>query len=59
MKEPKKIPLDPSTPRTKSVKSFRLNSIDKDKTQDDLYMPDNDSLYIPIENENTQKSTET
>ena len=59
MKEPKKIPLDPSTPRAKSVQSLPLNKIYPEKMQDDLYVPDRDSVYILINNENTKKSTET
>jgi hypothetical protein len=59
MKEPKKIPLDPSTPKAKSVKLFPLNKIYPEKMQDDIYMPDNDSIYTKIDNENTKKSTET
>ena len=59
MKEPEKIPLDPSTPRAKSVRSFPLNKTRPEKIQDDLYRPDNDSVYIPINHEDSEKSTET
>ena len=60
MKEPNKIPLDSSTPRAKSVPTFRLNKIYPEHMTDDLYMPDNDSVYTQnTDNENIKKSTET
>jgi len=59
MKEPEKIPLDPSTPRAKSVQSFPLNKIYPEKIQNDFYRPDNDSIYNSINDEDSKKSTET
>ena len=59
MKEPKRIPLDPSTPRAKDVKRIPLPKIYPEKMTDDLYRPDNDSIYTPINNEDSKKSTET
>ena len=51
MKEPEKIPLDPSTPRAKSVKTIRLFPVVK---SNDLLL-DKDK----INNEDSKKSTET
>ena len=59
MKEPEKIPLNPSTPRSKSVQKFPLNKIYPENIKDNLYRPDNDSAYIPIKNEDTQKISKT
>jgi hypothetical protein len=62
MKEPEKIPLDPSTPRTKSINKFPLPKLYPEAMTDDIYIrPDNDSVYIPINknNENFNESTET
>lgn len=59
MKEPKKIPLNPSTPRSKSVQKFPLNKIYPDNTHNSLYRPDNDSIYTEIKNEDTEESTQT
>ena len=53
-KEPKKIPLDPDTPRAKSVPLIKMPPLS------DNIRPDNDSIYIPINNnENSTESTKT
>jgi hypothetical protein len=62
MKEPNRIPLDPSTPTAKKVKTFPLNKIYPESMDDDVYIrPDNDSVYVPINtnNENSKQSSET
>jgi hypothetical protein len=59
MKEPEKIPLDPSTPRTKSVNKFPLNKLYPEKTSDDLYRPDRDSIYTEIKDEDSKESNKT
>ena len=59
MKEPEKIPLDPSTPRTKSVNKFPLNKLYPEKTSDDLYRPDSDSIYTEIKDEDSKESNKT
>lgn len=57
MKEPKKIPLNPETPRAKTVSLIKMPA--------SSIMPDNDSIYIPIkdksnlENENTTEGSQT
>jgi len=58
MKEPERIPLDPSTPKAKSVTKIPLPKIYPEAMIDDVYMPDNDSIYVTIKNEDTQKSPE-
>jgi hypothetical protein len=56
MKEPERIPLDPSTPRAKDVKRIPLPKIYPEKMTDDLYRPDRDSIYTNInDNENSKK----
>jgi hypothetical protein len=47
MKEPKKIPLDPSTPRSKEVKKYPLQKKDTPLADDTYVRPDNDSIYTP------------
>lgn len=59
MKEPKKIPLDPSTPRAKSVQIFPLPQIYPENIADDLYRPDNDSIYTKINHEDSKESPKT
>jgi hypothetical protein len=60
MKEPERIPLNPETPTAKKVKSFPLQRLYPEPMTDDLYMPDNDSVYTQDKtNENIKKSTET
>lgn len=59
MKEPERIPLDPSTPKTKSVNKIPLPKIYPDTMIDDVYIPDNDSVDNRITNEDTQQSTKT
>ena len=59
MKEPEKIPLNPSTPRSKSVQKFPLNKIYPENIKDNLYRPDNDSVYTEIKHEDTEESTQT
>jgi hypothetical protein len=59
MKEPNKIPLDPSVPRAKSVKIFPLNKIYPENIKDDLYRPDNDSIYTAINHEDSKESPKT
>lgn len=50
MKEPEKIPLDPTTPKAKEVKKYPLNKLYPQTMEDDVYIrPDNDSIYTPIE----------
>ena len=44
-KEPKRIPLNPATPRTHKPKSFPLPALYPETMSDDVYMPDNDSVY--------------
>lgn len=49
MKEPNKIPLDPSTPKAKDVKKYPLTRY-PEAMEDDIYIkPDNDSVYTPID----------
>ena len=59
MKEPIRIPLDPSTPKAKSVNKIPLPKIYPEPILDDVYTPDNNKLYIPINNEDSKQSTET
>jgi hypothetical protein len=59
-KEPNKIRLT-ETPSTKEVKKIPLPPIDPNKYDldmiDDVYIkPDNDSIYIPIDNENNPEN---
>lgn len=50
MKEPNKIPLDPSTPKAKEVKKYPLNKLYPQSMEDDVYVrPDNDSVYVPVD----------
>jgi len=50
MKEPQKIPLDPSTPKAKQVKQLPLRGLYPEAMHDDVYIrPDNDSVYKPID----------
>jgi hypothetical protein len=50
MKEPQKIPLDPSTPKAKQVKQLPLRGLYPEAMHDDVYIrPDNDSVYIPVD----------
>lgn len=53
MKEPKRIPLDPSTPTAKKAKTFPLNKLF------DENIPDNTSTNTQNNNENTEESTKT
>lgn len=51
MKEPNKIPLDPSTPKTKEVNKYPLNKLYPQSMEDDVYIrPDKNSVYTPINN---------
>ena len=63
MKEPQRIPLNPSAPRAKSVKLTPLKQLTlfDDDIDADNVMPDNDSIYIRTTNinENLKESTET
>jgi len=53
MKEPEKIPLNPQSPRAKSVPLIKMPPIDNIK-------PDNDSVYTTINNnENSKESPKT
>lgn len=57
MKEPNPKPIDPETPRAKSVKSYRLTQLYPQAMEDDVYIrPDNDSVYKPIELEKINKT---
>lgn len=59
MKEPQKIPLDPSTPRAKDVQRIPLTKIVQDLADGDD-RPDRDSIYTKInDNENFTESTKT
>lgn len=56
-KEPKRIKLS-ETPSQKDVKRIPLppiNQYDIDMVDDIYIKPDNDSIYNPINNENTQQ----
>ena len=58
MKEPNKIPLDPSTPKTKQVQTIPMPKLYPEPINDDLYVSDD----IIIKNtkktdENSEKST--
>jgi hypothetical protein len=47
MNEPNPKPIDPATPRAKSVKSYRLSQLYPQSMEDDVYIkPDNDSLGV-------------
>lgn len=50
MKEPERIPLNPDTPRTHKPKSYPLKALFPETMNDDLYRPDRDSIYVPIDN---------
>lgn len=58
MKEPNKIPLDPSTPKTKEVNKYPLNKLYPQSMEDDVYTPINNPLETKFEsdNENNQDS---
>lgn len=65
MKEPERLPLDPTTPRTHKPKTYRLEPLQRIQSEEH-YRPDNDSVYVPITDnhitnyyENSQESTET
>lgn len=59
MKEPNKIPLDPSTPRAKDVKKIPLTRLDQVSIEDED-RPDRDSIYTTIKNnENFAESPKT
>jgi hypothetical protein len=50
MKEPKHIPLNPEAPRSKKVETTPMPQLYADRMEDDVYIrPDNDSIYIPVE----------
>lgn len=50
MKEPEKIPLNPQSPRAKSVPLIKMPPVDNIK-------PDNDSVYIQIDNNEDSKES--
>lgn len=59
-KEPNKIRLN-ETPSAKDVKKIPLppinpNQYDIDMSDDVYIKPDNDSIYTPIDNENTEQN---
>jgi len=50
MDKPNLKPIDPETPRAKSVKSYPLEKLYPQSMDDDVYIrPDRDSIYTPIE----------
>lgn len=50
MKEPQKIPLDPSTPKAKQVRQLPLPGLYPEAMHDDVYVrPDSDSVYVPVD----------
>lgn len=56
MKEPKRIPLDPSIPKAKDVKKYPLVNY-PEPMEDDIYIrPDSDSVYTPIELDKINKT---
>lgn len=51
--EPTRLKLNPETPVHKNVNKFPMPSLNKDDSydvtmKDDVYMPDNDSVYVPV-----------
>jgi len=56
MNKPVPKPINPETPRAKSVKIYPLNNIYPDSMKDDVYIrPDRDSIYSPIDLEKTKE----
>lgn len=50
MKEPERTPLDPTTRRAKKVTPIPMRSkLYPQSMNDDLYYPDSDSVYTPID----------
>jgi hypothetical protein len=50
MNKPNPKPIDPETPRAKSVKSYSLNQLYPESMEDDVYIkPNNHSVYVPID----------
>lgn len=58
MKEPEKIPLDPSTHKVKSVNKIPLPKLYPETMLEDIYISNND-IYIYTDNENSQESNKT
>lgn len=57
MDKPNPKPIDPETPRAKSVKLYPLDKLYPQSMQDDVYVRlDNDSVYTPIELEKINKT---
>lgn len=60
MQEPKKIPLDPNTPKTQSVESIPMPSIYMECTHNDTFKKEDlINLISTNNNEDTEESTET
>lgn len=57
MKEPERIPLDPSRPRSHKPKMYPLPPLYPETMTQDTYRPDSDSIYIPIPPPPPNKST--
>jgi hypothetical protein len=53
MKEPERIPLDPNRPRTHKPKTYRLPPLYPETMTQDIYRPDSDSVYVPIQSPST------
>jgi hypothetical protein len=59
MKEPKKIPLDPSRPKAIKVQDDKIVPLRQLYLFTDNVMPDNDSFYGEIQNEDFKESNKT
>ena len=51
--EPTRIKLNPETPVNKNVNKIPMPSLNNENIydvnmKDDIYMPDNDSIYVPV-----------
>lgn len=59
MKEPKRIPLDPSTPKAIRVSDDKIKPLKQLYLFTENFIADSDSRFIKINNENSNESTET
>ena len=59
MKEPERIPLDPSTPKIKNVKTIPMPKLYPDSMQDDVFSSTTDESLANKKNENHSKSDQT
>ena len=59
MKEPERIPLDPSTPKVKNVKTTPMPKLYPDNMYDDLFSSTSDKILNNQKNENHSEGDKT